>query len=534
MSELASLSIQRRADMRYYSIPSSTGLASWLLGLLFILSLTFICAGAAPAEEPGLVRGMDSPERIPGQFIVVLKENVILDHQRTRQYDSREQTVLSIANGLSARYGGDVQRIYAYALNGFLLQNAHESIAIGIAKDPEVAYVQADRMAYTSNTQSPVTWGLDRIDQRDLPLDDSFTYANDAQNVNVYVIDTGIRATHNDFGGRVKPGFTAISDGRGTDDCNGHGTHVAGTIGSVTYGVAKGVLLYPVRVFGCTGGSAYSTIIAGVDWVAQNHIKPAVVNMSLGGPGDSAMDQATNNLLNLGITVTVAAGNSGADACGFSPARVNDVLTVGNTTISDARLSSSNLGPCLDLFAPGTNIRSTWIDSDSDSADLTGTSMAAPHVAGVAASFLQENSGASPSTVNSAIINAATTGRISNPGTGSPNRLLFSNLSPSPPIGVPGAPLNFRVDSRLCNGSYLTRWDAPDSGVTVEEYELYSSIDSSFSQQTLLWTGLTTLKTINAGPHSFSARYYRVRACNTNGCGSYSNSIRLQGFSGCL
>ncbi|MEX0914385.1 MAG: S8 family peptidase [Wenzhouxiangellaceae bacterium] len=518
--------------MHHQSIRFSNVTSSWILGLLLILSAPFTYTGAASADELDLLRGMESAERIPGQFIVVLKENAILDHQQARRGDTREQAVHSLGTELSARYGGEVRRVYTHALTGFLLDGAHDSVAKGMARNPAVSYIQADQMAYTSATQSPVTWGLDRIDQRDLPLDNSFTYTNDGQGVNVYVIDTGIRATHNDFGERVRPGYTAINDGNGTDDCWGHGTHVAGTIGSTTYGVAKNVLLYPARVFGCSGSSPYSTIIAGVDWVAQNHIKPAVVNMSLRGPGDTAMDQATVNLLNLGITVVVAAGNDSGDACGFSPARVNGVLTVGNSTNTDARRVSSNFGECLDLFAPGTDITSTWIDSDSDSHNETGTSMAAPHVAGVAASFLQQNSAASPTTINNAIINAATIGKISNAGTGSPNLLLFNDLTP-PPSSPPGVPTNF-VPDRLCNGSYRTTWDPPSTGGTVAQYEIWFSTNSSFSPQTLLWTGSTLSKTINVGTSSTIVRYYRVRACNAVGCGGYSNSLRLTGFSGCL
>jgi hypothetical protein len=246
----------------------------------------------------------------------------------------------------------------------------------------------------------------------------------------------------------MAPGYTAIADGRGTTDCNGHGTHVAGTAAGAIYGVAKRATVIPVRVLGCNGSGTNSGVIAGVDWVTANHVKPAVANMSLGGAASSALDTAVNNSINRGVTYAVAAGNSSAVACNYSPARVANALTVGATTSADGRSSFSNYGTCLDIFAPGSSITSAWYTGNSATASLNGTSMASPHVAGAAALYLQTNPGAAPSTVRTALVNAATSGRVSNAGTGSPNLLLYSasigatgpTPTPLPPTATPVAP----------------------------------------------------------------------------------------------
>jgi subtilisin family serine protease len=245
------------------------------------------------------------------------------------------------------------------------------------------------------------------------------------------VIDTGIRKTHTQFGGRANgASYSSINDGNGSNDCNGHGTHVAGTVGGSTYGVAKGVTLHAVRVLDCSGNGTDAGVIAGVDWVTANRIAPAVANMSLGGGASSALDTAVQNSINAGITYAIAAGNDyGANACNTSPARVAAAITVGSTTSSDAKSDFSNIGSCLDIFAPGSNIQSAWSTSDTATSTISGTSMATPHVAGVAALYLQNNSGASPATVTSQIINTATTGVLTGIGTGSPNRLLYSLLT---------------------------------------------------------------------------------------------------------
>lgn len=292
-----------------------------------------------------------------------------------------------------------------------------------------VEVVEPDGEVSATASQDGATWGLDRIDQRSLPLNNSYTYnftglltAKSA--VDAYVIDTGIRSDHDEFRGRVAKGYSALNDRRGTEDCNGHGTHVAGTIGGTTYGVAKMVRLVPVRVLDCRGSGTISGVISGIDWVVGSHQVgvPAVANMSLGGGLSPTLDNAVSSLIADGVTVVVAAGNSNADACNTSPARVPAALTVGATASNDARASFSNFGSCLDVFAPGVSISSAWSTSRSATNTISGTSMASPHVAGVIALILSEGV-ADPTTT---LLERSTPDKVLGSGTGSPNRLLYS------------------------------------------------------------------------------------------------------------
>jgi subtilisin family serine protease len=370
--------------------------------------------GAQPAA-PAAVVGADDLDAIEGQYIVVLRKDLTSRSARA-------------VEALAEARGGRVVHTYSTAIDGFSAKLPAKAVE-ALTRNPNVAYVEADRTVRIADTQSPATWGLDRIDQRDRPLDNSYTYNTTGSGVNAYVIDTGIRRSHNEFGGRAVHGYTAINDGRGSDDCNGHGTHVAGTVGGATYGVAKATRLVAVRVLACNGSGSTSGVIAGVDWVTSNHVKPAVANMSLGGGASSSLDSAVSNSIAAGITYAVAAGNSNANACNYSPARVGPALTVGSTTSSDARSSFSNFGSCLDIFAPGSSITSAWHTSNTATNTISGTSMAAPHVAGVAALYLQSNPGASPAAVGNAIVGGATSGRLSSVGSGSPNLLLYSLLT---------------------------------------------------------------------------------------------------------
>ena len=373
--------------------------------------------------------GLDNPNVVQGQYIVVYKEdaNVLASLQSLKANlggisVQRKSDLQSL--GLSA--DANVQQVYTAALQGLAVRLSPENLA-ALRQDARVAYIEADQLMSIDATQSGATWGLDRIDQRALPLSTTYTYTNTGSGVNAYIIDTGIRISHSEFGGRASVGYDAIGDGQNGNDCNGHGTHVAGTVGGLVYGVAKSVRLYAVRVLNCSGSGTNSGVIAGVDWVRQNAQKPAVANMSLGGGASSALDTAVNNAINAGITFALAAGNSNRDACNFSPARVAAGITVGATTSTDARASYSNYGSCLDLFAPGSAITSAWISSNTSTNTISGTSMATPHVAGVAALYLQSNPAASPSVVRNALVGNATSSVVTSAGRRSPNLLLYSN-----------------------------------------------------------------------------------------------------------
>jgi subtilisin family serine protease len=371
-------------------------------------------------------------KKIQNQYIVVLDDSIV--------GEKGPYSIASyVADDMTSKYGGKLKHVYQHALNGFSVEMT-ETQAETLSKDFRVKFVEEDGLVHATTTQNGATWGLDRIDQRDRPLNGTYIYTPTGTGVHAYIIDTGIRATHTQFGGRASLDFDSIGDGQNGNDCNGHGTHVAGTVGGSTYGVAKGVTLHAVRVLDCGGNGTDSTVIAGVDWVTAHRITPAVANMSLGGGASTALDTSVQNSINAGVTYAIAAGNDyGVDACTESPGRVAAALTVGSSTSVDAKSDFSNIGTCVDLFAPGSSITSAWSTSDTATNSISGTSMATPHVTGVAALYLQNNSSASPATVANAIITTATTGHLTGIGTGSPNRLLYSPLTNGSGGGPPAA-----------------------------------------------------------------------------------------------
>jgi len=408
-----------------------------------------------------------SKKPVQGQYIVVLKENVAALSNES----SRAPRVSELASRMATLHGVKVTRSFNHALRGFVV-TANDRALARLLMDDRVAYVEEDGYMYASATQTGATWGIDRVDQRALPLDSSYTYNTNASNVHAYIIDTGVLGTHTQFTGRMGNGYTAITDANGTNDCNGHGTHVAGTVGGTTYGVAKGVIIHPVRVLGCTGSGTNSGVIAGMDWVTANHVKPAVANMSLGGGASTATDDAVARMTAAGVVVAVAAGNDNGDACSYSPARAASAITVGSTANTDARSSFSNFGSCLDIYAPGSNILSAWYTSTSATNTISGTSMASPHVAGAAALYLADNPTATPAQVTSALSASATNGVVTDAKTGSPNKLLYTlggsagNVAPTANFSssTSGLTANFTDSSSDSDGSVASRsWNFGDS-----------------------------------------------------------------------
>ncbi len=372
--------------------------------------------GAARADGPKMHR--HGKNAIPQHYIVVLN----VDTQPGVVGDF--STAAATASRLSASYGARPNHVYAHAINGFSAEMTDDQ-AVQLSRHPDVAFVEEDSEMSILVTQTNPPWGLDRIGQRNLPLNQTYSYTANGTGVNAYIIDTGIRRTHTQFAGRAFVGFDAVGDGQNTNDCNGHGTHVSGTVGGSTFGVAKNVHLFAVRVLNCSGSGTNAGVIAGVDWVTANHINPAVANMSLGGGVSAALDTAVRNSIASGVTYSIAAGNSNADASTSSPARVAEAITVGATTMTDARSSFSNFGAGVDIFAPGSAILSSSNGSDTATATLSGTSMATPHVTGVVARFLQNNPNATPAAARNELVAQATLNHLSGIPAGTSNRLLF-------------------------------------------------------------------------------------------------------------
>jgi aqualysin 1 len=505
------------------------GAGGVVLSTLLVVSLT-----SSPAYAEGRIQGAAHPDAVAESYIVGLKKTAV------------DRAVSAHASELASRYGGQVGYVYDAAITGFSVSMS-EPAARRLAAHPSVDYVEQDvRVELVGSQTNPPSWGLDRIDQRNLPLDNTYTYPNTASNVNTYILDTGVRLSHNDFGGRAFTGYDAITPGGSANDCHGHGTHVAGTVAGTAYGVAKQARIYSVRVLDCNGSGTLAGVVAGVDWVTSNHVKPAVANMSLGASGThSSLNNAVANSISAGVSYAIAAGNSNADACNFSPAQVSTAITVGATTSTDARASYSNFGTCVNIFAPGSSITSAWHTSNTASNTISGTSMAAPHVAGAAALILSANPSWSAAQVMNKMIADATTGVVGSPGSGSPNRLLFvgegddggePDPDPDPPSNCTGYAETY-TGSLSGSGAYHIQpngtWYFSGAGTHRGCLEGPSSGSSDFDLYLQRWNGFwwstvasstspTNFETID---YTGNSGYYRWIVYSYQGSGSYTFSM---------
>ena len=368
------------------------------------------------APSLSVASGGAEAEAIPGQYIVVFNAGV--------------RDVPGLARGLTAAHGGTLRFTYERALRGFAA-NLNARAAEALTHNPNVAFVEQDQVMRASTIETGATWGIDRIDQHNLPLSTTYNYTTTGAGVTAYIIDTGILFSHTEFGGRATKGFDAVTSGGTAADCNGHGTHVSGTVGGATYGVAKSVRLVAVRVLNCSGSGSTSGVIAGIDWVTKNHSTSAVANMSLGGSASTALDNAVRNSISSGVAYAIAAGNGNflgiaQDACKSSPARVTEAMTIGATDSNDKKASWSNYGNCVDWFAPGVNIKSAWYSSNTATNTISGTSMATPHTTGAAARYLEANPGSTPQQIRDGLFANTTKGVVTSSKTTN-NHLLFTD-----------------------------------------------------------------------------------------------------------
>lgn len=450
-----------------------------------------------------------APKYIDGSYIVVMKPSVA--------------DVDGEVNEIGQHYGATATYRYKYAIKGFAGRLSGAAVD-ALRKDPRVSYIEQDQEVHLVGVQpNPPSWGLDRIDQVSRPLDASYTYNQTGAGVDAYIIDTGIRTTHNEFGGRAVAGYDAVTPGGTAADGNGHGTHVAGTVGGSTYGVAKGVHLVAVRVLDNSGSGSTSGVVAGIDWVTGDHTThPAVANMSLGGGASTALDDAVRRSIADGVTYAIAAGNSSANVSGFSPARVAEAITVGATDINDAFASFSNFGAGVDILAPGVNITSSWNTSNTATNTISGTSMATPHVTGASALYLEANPTAAPAAVSSALVGNASNGKISGVPAGTVNKLLYTIFGPPPPPPPPPPAPTLASPMDAATGVAVPATLSWNASSGAASYTVQVSTSSAFTSFVYNVSGITGTSTSVSGLTASTIYYWRVNATNAGGTSSFS------------
>ena len=473
-----------------------------------------VAPGTALAPSPATFAQASDGVPIPGRYIV--------------RFSDDEQDVDGKAIKLATKHVGKIQYLYKSALKGMALELADAEVA-ALRADPSVLAVEQDQTVSISTTQSGATWGIDRVDQRVLPLSGTYVYNADGTGVTVYIIDTGMNLTHTEFTGRASTGFDAVTSGGTAADCNGHGTHVAGTVGGTVYGVAKKVQLVAVRVLDCAGSGTTSGVIAGIDWVTANKRLPAAANMSLGGGVSSALNTAVKNSVAAGVTYAVAAGNDGNDACLHSPASEPTAITVGATDITDGFASFSNRGSCVDINAPGVSITSAWYNTNTATNTISGTSMATPHVAGAAALYLQANPAATPAQVDAALkANASTTVVPS----GTTNKFLYTGfITATPPTTPPVANFTSSCSGLTCSfdgssstalagASYSWTFGDAATGAGITTSHVYAAVGTYSVTLTVTDANGTNSRTssvvVTSAPPTPTASF--TKSCNSRNC----------------
>ena len=460
-----------------------------------------------------------SSRPIPNRYIVVLDPN----------QDFRSDPDGTIED-LNKQFPGSIGHVFSSAINGYSVEMPR-GLAVQLSDDPRVKYVEEDSVVDIQATETNATWGISRIDQRSFiaPQDTNYTYNTTGSAVSVYVIDTGVLTSHPDFGGRAVDAFDVYHDGGDMTQCNGHGTHVAGTIGSNTYGVAKGAMIYSVKVYPCDTSisGSMSDILSGIDWVTRHAVHPAVANMSMAGSPSQTLDDAVKNSIATGITYVVSAGNYSDDACKYSPARLPEAITVAATDERDYRSSISNYGACVDIFAPGEYITSLSNHVDSSTFIMSGTSTSSPHVAGVAALYLEAYPSASPQEVSNAIVNNGTAGVVIDAGTRSPNLFLYSTfmtIGGSPSCGgtsysgslsSPG-----KMDYQSSSAGFSGNGGLYSGSVNMPQGAVFSITLQKQSKKS--WSTVAT--SASGQPISYQGRNgtYRWRVADVSGSGSYA------------